>query len=157
MIPSNNFYKLLQEFEGCKLYAYKDSAGIWTIGIGTIQYPDGTRVKQGDKCSQAQADEWARYECGKKAAELNKVLTGVTLTQNQFDALLLLAYNIGSAGVSQSSLLRKIKSMTGMEPDYAKVIRECFCMWNKVTVNGKKVEVPGLTKRRNREADLFLS
>ena len=139
---------MLQDFEALKTYAYKDSAGIPTIGIGTIIYPDGTPVKMGDKCSIAQANEWARYEAGKKAAALNKMLEGTRPTQNQFDALLLLMYNIGEAGLRNSTLLRRIRSNTGD-------IRQAWMMWNKARVNGELKEIKGLTNRRAKEADLY--
>jgi lysozyme len=149
MAPSNKFYKMLQEFEGLKLKAYQDSAGIWTIGIGTIRYPDGSKVAMGDHCTELQANEFARYDGGKMAAKLNKLLEGVNVTQNQYDALLSLMYNIGDMALSKSTLLKRVKD--GGD------IRSAFLMWNKAKVNGELVPVKGLTNRRNKEADLYLS
>jgi len=146
MIPSSNFYKLLKDFEGLKLNAYYDSANIPTIGIGTIRYPDGTRVKITDRCTEQQAQEWARYEAGKMAGKLDKMVTG--LNQNQFDALLLLMYNIGPAGLADSTVLKRIKTGKGD-------IRAAWMMWNKARVNGKLTAIQGLTNRRVKEADLF--
>lgn len=149
MAPSNNFYTLLQQFEGLKLDAYKDSAGIWTIGIGTIRYPDGSKVAMGDHCTVQQANEFARYDAGKMAVKLNKLLEGVNVTQNQYDALLSLMYNIGDMALSNSTLLKRIKSGQGN-------IRAAFLMWNKAKVKGVMTAIQGLTNRRNKEADLYL-
>lgn len=148
MTPSDNFYKLLVEFEGLKLKAYLDSAKIPTIGIGTIRYPDNTPVKMGDTCTEAQAYEWAKYEADKKAVKLNQLISGIT--QNQFDALLLLMYNIGVGGLADSTVLKRIKTKS-------KGIREAWLMWDKATVDGKLKEVEGLKIRRNKECDLFFS
>lgn len=49
---------LIKEFEGCYFDSYKCSAGVWTIGIGTIKYPNGTLVKKGEKCSLEDAGRW---------------------------------------------------------------------------------------------------
>ena len=51
-------YDLIKSFEGLRTTAYLDSAGIWTIGYGTIKYPNGTRVAKGDTISQAQAQSY---------------------------------------------------------------------------------------------------
>lgn len=150
MIPSPQFYDLLISFEGLKLKAYQDSAGIWTIGIGTIKYPDGKKVSKGDTCTKEQAIEWATFEAEHKAGTLSGLLINVPVTQNQFDALLSLVYNIGAGAFAASTLLKRVKGKPGD-------IREAFLMWNKATVNGVKVAIPGLTKRRNKEADLYLS
>lgn len=147
MIPSDNFYRLLKEFEGCKLKAYLDSAGIPTIGIGTIRYPDGTAVKMGDTCTEEQAKAWAKHDAERKALKLNQLISGIT--QNQFDALLLLMYNIGSAGLADSTVLRRIK--------HGGDVRAAWMMWNKARVKGKLQVVGGLTNRRKKELELFFS
>lgn len=147
MIPSQNFYKLLEQLEGLKLKAYLDSAGIATIGIGTIRYPDGTQVRMGETCTKEQAYEWAKYDAEKKAVKLNQLISNIT--QNQFDALLLLMYNIGVGALADSTVLKRIKK--GGD------VREAWMMWNKARVNGKLQEVKGLTNRRIKELDLYFS
>ena len=94
MKPSNNFNNLIRLFEGCFLKAYKDSVGIATIGIGTIKYPNGVAVKMGDTCTEDQAYEYLNHEVESKVAAINKLLTGIQLNQNQFDAIVSLTYNI---------------------------------------------------------------
>ena len=58
---SNNGLNLIKQFEGLKLNAYDDGVGVWTIGYGTIKYPNGVRVKHGDKITQAQANQYCNY------------------------------------------------------------------------------------------------
>ncbi len=67
MKASKKCIDLVKQFEGCKLKAYKDPVGIWTIGIGTIMYPDGKRVKQGDIITMQQAEEFLMHELNIKA------------------------------------------------------------------------------------------
>lgn len=151
MTPSPEFYSLLIKFEGLKLKAYRDSAGIPTIGIGTIIYPDGKHVKIGDTCTKEQAYEWAEYEANQKAKTLNGLLINTPVTPQQFDALLSLVYNIGSGAFAASTLLKRVKSGKGD-------IREAFLMWRKAKnpKTGVKEDVKGLITRRNKEADLYL-
>lgn len=49
---------LIKEFEGKRLWAYDDGVGVWTIGFGTIKYPNGVRVKKGDVCTEKQAEDY---------------------------------------------------------------------------------------------------
>ena len=142
MTASDKFYDYLVELEGLRLNAYLDSAGIPTIGIGTIRYPDGKAVKMGDTCTREQAIEYARHDTEDFEARLNKLVTG--LTQNQYDALLLLMYNIGAGALSTSTVLKRIKSGEGD-------IREAWLRWNRA---GGKV-VQGLTNRREKELKIF--
>jgi lysozyme len=87
----------------------RDPVGIWTIGWGTIQYPNGTRVRQGDVISQAQADYCLEYEVDEKARSVdNSIGTGVTVNTNQFDACVSFAYNVGTQAFADSTLLRKV-------------------------------------------------
>ena len=136
---------LIKSFEGKRLVSYDDGVGVWTIGYGTIKYPNGIAVKKGDKCTDAQADQYfdndvARFE---KAVNL---LVKVPVTQNQFDALVSFAYNLGAANLGQSTLLKKHNAK-----DYKGAAAE-FPKWIKA---GGKV-MQGLVKRRNAEMELFL-
>ena len=58
MTVSNKFPAFVEHWEGLRLKAYKDSAGVWTVGFGTTHYKDGTQVKEGDVITQAQAHEY---------------------------------------------------------------------------------------------------
>lgn len=142
---SDNGVKLLEQFEGLRLEAYLDSASIYTIGYGTIKYPDGRKVKKGDKITKAQAKEYKLHDLKEFESTVNTSVK-VPLTQNQYDALVSLSYNIGSGAFKNSTLLKKLNS-----GDY-KGSAEQFLVWNKV--NSKKVQ--GLVNRREAERNLFL-
>jgi lysozyme len=94
MQPSDSFYNLIVILEDLRLDAYKDSAGIPTIGIGTIQYPDGKKVKMGDKCTEEQAHNYLKHHIQEVVPTINTLLKGVAVNQNQFDAITSLTYNI---------------------------------------------------------------
>ena len=142
---SNNGMRLLEQFEGLRLEAYLDSAGIATIGFGTIKYPDGSKVKKGDKIIKDQAKEYKLHDLKEFESTVNTYVT-VPLSQNQYDALVSLSYNIGSNAFKNSTLLKKLNSS-----DY-KGAAEQFLVWNKV--NSKRVQ--GLVNRREAERNLFL-
>lgn len=142
---SDNGMKLLEQFEGLRLEAYLDSASIATIGFGSIKYPNGNKVKLGDKINKAQAKEYKLHDLKEFENTVNTSVK-VPLTQNQYDALVSLSYNIGSSAFKNSTLLKKLNS-----GDY-KGSAEQFLVWNKV--NSKKVQ--GLVNRREAERNLFL-
>lgn len=143
---SDNGMKLLEQFEGLRLEAYLDSAGIATIGFGTIKYPNGNKVKLGDKITKTQAKEYKLYDLKEFESTVNTSVK-VPLTQNQYDTLVSLSYNIGSGAFKNSTLLKKLNAS-----DY-KGAAEQFLVWNKV--NSKRVQ--GLVNRREAERKLFLS
>jgi lysozyme len=153
MNVSLNFYELLQDFEGMKLKAYKDSAGIWTIGIGTIKYPDGPRVNKGDEITEKQALDYCAIYCHKMIGTVNGLLTGVTVNQNQFDAICLLSYNIGTGAFAASTALRLIRK----DPSPRNELLGAWLAWNKARVNGELKPVKGLTNRRTKEYKLYES
>ena len=142
---SNNGMRLLEQFEGLRLEAYLDSAGIATIGWGSIKYPNGNKVKLGDKITKAQAKEYKLHDLKEFESTVNTSVN-VQLSQNQYDALVSLSYNIGSGAFKNSTLLKKLNS-----GDY-KGAAEQFLVWNKV--NSKRVQ--GLVNRREAERNLFL-
>lgn len=146
---------LIKKFEGLVLHPYLDGANAPTIGWGTTQYENGKKVSMKDKTiTEERAEELFQFEAKSKAFVLAEGLQkfNITLTQNQFDALLSLSYNIGIEGLLGSTLFRLIKK----DPQDTGV-RTAFGMWNKITVNGKKVVANGLTTRRTKEADFYLS
>ncbi|WP_044034749.1 lysozyme, partial [Microcystis aeruginosa] len=148
MKVSQNCIDLIKKWEGCKLTAYKCPAGVWTIGIGTTCYPDGRRVREGDKITDQQAEGFLVNECEEKAKAVDE-LVNVDLHQNQFDALVSFAYNVGIGAFKESTLRRKLN-----EKDYEGAANE-FKRWNKATVNGVQVVLDGLTNRRKDEEALF--
>lgn len=146
MSVSNKGVDLICEFEGKRLVAYDDGVGIWTIGFGTIKYPNGVRVKKGDTCTLDQAKEYMRHDLIEFEYTVNSSVK-VPLNHNQFDALVSLAYNIGSNAFKSSTLVKKLN--TG---DYQGAADQ-FNVW--VNAGGKRMQ--GLVNRRDREKLLFLS
>ncbi len=146
MNASPRLFALLKSFEGCRLSAYADQNGVWTIGWGSVMYRDGTRVKEGDQISQSKADDLLAWQVNLKAAAVNGL--GITLNQNQFDALVDFAYNEGIGALSKSTLVKAIR-MNANDPS----IRADFDMW--ILAAGKKND--GLLRRRNAEADLYFT
>jgi GH24 family phage-related lysozyme (muramidase) len=146
--------KLIKEFEGCKLSAYQCPAGVWTIGIGSTHYGDGTPVtKNRTLPSEGAALALLAATIGQYEKAVNDV--GVELTQNEFDACVCLAYNIGvgdkivgKGGFCNSTLVKMLK----VGDDKAEIAKQ-FLRWDKA--GGKPLA--GLTRRRNAEAELFLT
>ncbi len=103
--------KLLHDREGCVLTAYKDTVGVWTIGYGMTFFPNGARVKQGDKITQKQADDmFAAVLENDFEKPLEKLLAGINLNQDQYDALVSFVFNVGVAAFSNSTMLRLLKA-----------------------------------------------
>jgi lysozyme len=139
--------KLIKEFEGCKLKAYQCPAGVWTIGIGSTHYGDGTPVtKNRTLPNEGAAMALLAATIGKYEKAVNDV--GVELTQNEFDALVCLCYNIGAGNFFKSTLVKMLKA----GDDKAEIAKQ-FLRWDKA--GGKPLA--GLTRRRNAEAELFLT
>lgn len=136
--PSPRCYRLLEAFEVFRPTAYKDIRGVWTIGYG---HTEG--VREGDTCTMAQAEAWLGQDTMRAAIAVNKHVT-VPLTQNQFDALVSLTFNIGVTAFEESTLLRKLN-----DKDYAGAAEE-FLSWKRA---GSKRNA--LLQRREKEKALF--
>ena len=145
MSTSQNGINLISSFEGCELKAYLCPAKVWTIGFGTTVYPNGVKVKKGDSCTLEQAKQFKAHDLKRFEKTVND-LVKVPLTQNQFDALVSLTYNIGTGAFEKSTLLKKLN--TG---DYQGAADQ-FTVWNK---GGGKV-LQGLVNRRAKEKEVFL-
>ena len=137
---------LICNFEGKRLAAYDDGVGVWTIGFGTTVYPNGIKVMKGDTCTEAQAKTYMAHDLKKFEATVNKAVT-VQLNQNQFDALVSLAYNIGTNAFSKSTLVKKLNA------NDIRGAADQFDVW--VNAGGKRMQ--GLVNRRAKEKALFLS
>lgn len=135
---------LICNFEGKRLVAYDDGVGVWTIGFGTTIYPDGIKVKKGDICTEAQAKAYMAYDLKKFENAVNNAVN-VPLNQNQFDALVSLAYNIGTSAFSKSTLIQKLN-----KGDYRGAADQ-FDVW--INAGGKRMQ--GLVNRRAVERKLF--
>ncbi|MEJ5034407.1 lysozyme [Acinetobacter sp. MYb177] len=145
MLVSLSGVDLICGFEGKRLAAYDDGVGVWTIGFGTTVYPNGIKVKKGDTCTEAQAKAYMAHDLKKFEATVNKAVT-VHLSQNQFDALVSLAYNIGASAFSQSTLVKKLNA------NDIRGAADQFDVW--VNAGGKRMQ--GLVNRRSKEKQLFL-
>ncbi|QCT20823.1 lysozyme [Jejubacter calystegiae] len=141
MNVSENGLALIKRFEGCRLSAYQDSVGAWTIGYG---HTDG--VQPGDKISQEEADRLLTEDAAAFGEEV-MILVTVPLNQNQFDALVSFTYNLGANNLKSSTLLRRLN-----EGNY-RAAADQFTRW--VFANNRYL--PGLKVRREAERDLFLS
>lgn len=132
--------RLIKSYEGLRLKAYQDVKGVWTIGWGHT----GPDVKRGLVISEALAESLFNRDI---AAFSNRVsmLVKVPLEQNEFDAMVSLAYNIGYGGLAGSTLLRKLNA-----GDKLGAVME-FPRWS---MSGKKRYL-GLIRRRLVEALLF--
>lgn len=128
---------LIKEFEGCHLEAYKCPAGVWTIGYGHTK-----GVKPGDRITQKEAEELLAADLVRFEKMVGFYDDKYGWKQNEFDALVSFAFNIGS-----------IKQLTADGTRGRDVIAEKILLYNKA--GGK--ELPGLTKRRQKERELFLS
>lgn len=137
---SEDGYKLTKEFEGCKLMAYQDGGGVWTIGYGHT-----LGVKKGDMITGTQAQWFLEQDMQDAVDHVNQYVK-VALTQDQFDALVDFTFNLGNNALKTSTLLKKLNS-----GDYAGASQE-FLKWNHD--NGKVVD--GLTRRRKAEMQLFV-
>ncbi|WP_217188997.1 lysozyme [Enterobacter soli] len=146
MQTSDKGIALIKEFEGCKLTAYQDSVGVWTIGYGWTQPVDGKPIRAGMTIKQETAERLLKTGLVSYESDVSR-LVKVGLNQGQFDALVSFTYNLGARSLSTSTLLRKLNS-----GDYAGAADE-FLRWNKA---GGKV-LNGLTRRREAERALFLS
>ena len=139
--------ELIKDFEGFSSNSYLDVVNIPTIGWGNTFYEDGTKVKLGDQISKTDALKLLEVVANRDFADWIFLSIKVKVTQSQFDAMVSLAYNIGAGAFLKSTLLKKVNA-----GDFAGAGEE-FLRWNKA--GGK--EVLGLTRRREREKQLFLS
>lgn len=145
---SNSGIELIKKFEGFRGVAYQCPAKVWTIGYGATYYANNKRVVPGDTITEEQATVLLKTLSDRNYALPVDKMTRDDITQNQFDALVSLAYNIGVGNFQKSTVLRLVNK----NPNDPK-IAEAFMMWNKV--NGK--EVLGLTRRRKEESKLYFT
>ena len=138
---------LIKQFESFRAAPYLCSAGVPTIGYGTTVYPNGIKVKLSDqKITQQLAESFLQFHVNAIEKDVSR-LVKVILSQNQFDALVSFAYNVGVGAFGDSTLLKLLNAgdIDGTSKQFAR--------WNKA---GGKVS-NGLTRRRNAEKALFLA
>jgi len=135
----------IKRHEGLRLHAYLDSAGVATVGHGHTG-----NVQPGQHISEAEAEQLLRDDLAQAEAAVNNGVR-VPVTQEQYDAMVSLAFNIGGSAFGKSTLLQKLN-----EGDIHEAANE-FLRWDKITVNGAKEVLPGLTSRRRAERAMFLT
>ena len=139
MKASESLIQKLKEFEGLRLEAYLDAAGVPTIGYGHTRH-----VTLGDRLTEYWADQLLREDVRNVVRDISQL--GVVRTQGQMDALVSFAFNLGIGRLLRSTLLKKIRSGASMHQ-----IRKEFMRW--VYADGKRLK--GLEKRRQWEANRF--
>ena len=143
---SEKIKKMIKGWEGCRLTAYKCPAGALTIGYGHT----GTDVTPGKRITQQEADRLFEQDIRKFAQGVAPLFAGVSLTGNQFDALVSLSYNIGSLSAKAPTLMRLVKS----NPNNP-AIRAEFMKHVTARVKGVLTPLPGIVSRRGTEADHY--
>jgi lysozyme len=142
MIINQKGLDLIKSFEGCKLKAYQDIRGIWTIGYGHT----GSEVKEGMEITQEQADGLLKENLHYFENGVDH-FTSEPLNENQFSAMVCFSYNCGLGSLVHSSILKCVNA-----GDFQGAA-DSFLLWNK----SGGMEVPGLTRRREAERELFLA
>ncbi len=144
-VTSTEGIRLIKLFEGCKLEPYFCSASVLTQGYGHTK-----TVVEGQNWSQEHAEEMLMLDLQEFEQAVRELIT-VELNQDQFSALVSFSFNLGSNALRISSLRKVLNAEKYNEvPDQIR-------RWNKATVNGEKVVLDGLVRRRNAEALLFQS
>lgn len=141
MQTSNTGIELIKRFEGCRLNAYQDSVGVWTVGYGHTK-----NVKKGMLITQDQADKFLKEDL-KVYENYVKTYVSYNINQNQFDALVSFTYNVGGGNLQKSTLL------VYLNQGKITLAANEFDKWTYA--GGKKLT--GLVNRRKAEKELFLS
>ena len=128
---------LIQKFEGCRLKAYQDSIGLWTIG-----YCHTSGVSEGQTITQTQADAFLKADCANAENAVSRYDDRYHWNQNQFDALVSFTFNCGSRNLQTllNNGQRTVSEISAKIPAYNKA--------------GGKV-LKGLVRRRAAEKELF--
>lgn len=138
------------DFEGLRLAPYLCPAGFWTIGYGSRFLAKGLTVTaMTEPITEAEALSLLRKTLVALKAKLNSFVT-VPLTDHQEGALLSWQYNVGT-GAARSSTLVRLLNQRLYDAAGAQFLR-----WDKATVNGRLITIPGLQRRRKIESDVFL-
>lgn len=143
--------KFITAKEGKRSKMYKDSVGIWTIGVGHAISKDENEARRlfPRDLSELEIEQLLRKDLERfcRAVEAS---VSIGINDNQFAALVSLAFNIGVTAFTQSTLVKHLNL-----GKFAEAANQ-FLVWNKGTVNGQKVVIQGLSNRRAAEKELFL-
>jgi len=138
--------ELIKSFEGFSAKPYRCPAGVPTIGYGATYYTSVRKVTMADAAiTKAEATVLLANMLGSYERAVDTYCID-TITQNQFDALVSFAYNLGTGALKSSTLLKKVNA----DPNDP-IIRAEFMKW----VNAGGVTLAGLVRRRHDEADLY--
>lgn len=141
-------YDLIKSFEGLSLKPYKCSAGIATIGYGNTYYENNVKVQMSDAViTKQRAEDLLKLNADRFAVKVSNIVHK-PINQNQFNALVSFAYNVGSGALASSTLLK----LVNINPNDAMIAKE-FLRWNKA--GGKPIQ--GLTNRRIKESALYFT
>jgi lysozyme len=139
---------LISQFEGFSSKPYLCSAKVPTIGYGTTRYPNGKKVTlQDTSITVEQAKDIMRHDVRQFELAVDAMAVD-TINQNQFNALVSFAYNVGANALRTSTLLKKVNANPN-DP----FIRNEFLRWNRAGGN----IVAGLTRRREAESNLYFT
>lgn len=147
MNASTKCIELIKRYESLRLSAYLCPAGVPTIGWGTTIYPNGSRVKIGDVISKEYAETCIQNDV-KRFSNIVDAFTTDKVNQNQFDALVSFAYNLGENSLKKSTLLELVNK----NPNDVQIEKQFF-KW----VYADGIKLKGLLKRRIEEAKLYFS
>ncbi|MGD9800041.1 MAG: lysozyme [Parvularculaceae bacterium] len=136
---------LIKRFEGLELESYQDIAGVWTIGYGHTE-----TAGPNQKINEREAEELLRRDLAPRERAVEQ-LAGVSLNQNEFDALVSFVFNVGAGAFKNSTARKRLNRNDRLGA------AEALTWWNKATVGGVLREVRGLTRRRAAERALFLT
>jgi lysozyme len=142
---------LLHGYEKCRLTAYDDGFGTYTIGWGMTIYPDGSKVKKGDVITQQQADEMFLLLLAKFERKVNARL--INPSQQVFDAAVDFCYNAGTGYRDKRGVYKEFQlwdNINNSIPDLKEY-------WHKLAVTSGGVPAKGLVRRRKSEAHLALT
>lgn len=138
--------ELIKQFEGVRLTSYQDGGGVWTIGYGHTGKVDGEFISKGMKITQEKADQLLKDDLTRFEKHVNSFNQKYKFTQNEFDALVSFAFNLGSINQltangtrTKQEISRKIVEYSNMRIDY------------------KLTWIKGLHIRRLKETLLFLN
>ena len=150
LYTTNDGLRLIQEFEGApRLKARLCEGGAWELSYGVTFRPDGSRIREGETCTEAEAMTLFRHALGVFEQAVRDMVT-VPLEPHQFSALVAWMYNIGIENARTSTVLREVNANRIYDAAAA------FGMWIYATKNGYKQALRGLLRRRYAEACLFL-
>lgn len=138
---------LLVELEGEKLEAYLCPSGIPTIGVGLTAYPDGSKVKLGDKITKEQSREYLKQTLEEFEKQVVLLLDGLPLPRKSLDSLIIFSFNVGISAFAKSTLLKEIKKNRNN-------LKEIERQFNRWVYSGDRV-LQGLMIRRLKEYQLY--